>query len=418
MRTRSYAGITALAAAAALTLSACGGGGFDEGTGGASGSPAAFEAANANPVTVLIGSSGEAETNSVTAAVDAWSKESGIEAEVIPASDLVQQASQGFASGNPADVLYVSTDAFAGWAGNGSLAAYGDNLDNVADFYPGLVQAFTQDDKFYCAPKDFSTLGLVINTKLWEEAGLTDADVPTTWEQLESVATKLTKGDRVGLGMGPEIQRVGVFLAQNGGELVTPDGTAATANSPENVEALTFVKKMMTDGVAAYSSALGSGWGGEAFGKEQAAMVIEGNWITGALANDYKGLDYTIVPLPAGTQPGTLQFTNCWGISADGDNKGGALDLVKYLTATEQQLTFAKDFGVMPSVQSAADGYRSEFPEMTAFLDGAAYAQNLPAMQGASEVIRDLNSQLEQLMNKDPQAILDSAQTNFQAIVG
>lgn len=418
MRTSSYAGITALAAAAALTLSACGGGGFEGDPGAARGSAGVFEAANDNPVTVLIGSSGEAETNSVTAAVDAWSQESGIEAEVIPASDLVQQASQGFASGSPADVLYVSTDAFAGWAGNGSLAAYGDQLESVEDFYPGLVQAFTQDDQFYCAPKDFSTLALVINTKLWQKAGLTDADVPTTWDELETVATKLTKGDRVGLGMGPEIQRVGVFLAQNGGALVTPDGTTATANSPESVEALTFVKKMMTDGVAAYSSALGSGWGGEAFGKEQAAMVIEGNWITGALANDYKGLEYTIVPLPAGTQQGTLQFTNCWGISADGDNKGGALDLVKYLTATDQQLTFAKDFGVMPSVQSAADGYRSEFPEMAAFLDGAADAQNLPAMQGASEVIRDLNSQLEQLMSKEPQVILDSAQTNFQAIVG
>ena len=47
---------------------------------------------------------------------------------------------------------------FAGWAGNGSLAAYGDQLANADDFRPSLVQAFTHDGKFYCAPKDFSTL--------------------------------------------------------------------------------------------------------------------------------------------------------------------------------------------------------------------------------------------------------------------
>lgn len=416
MHTTTRVGVAAVAAIAALSLSACGGSSFDDS--GSGETTAAFDAPNDNEVTVLIGSSGEAETKSVKAAVAAWSKESGVKASVLPASDLVQQATQGFASGNPADILYVSTDAFAGWASNGSLAPYGDQLPNVEDFYPGLQQAFTHDGKFFCAPKDFSTLQLVINTKLWEAAGLTDADVPKTWDDLEAVAKKLTKGKQVGLAFSPEIARLGVFLAQNGGGLVTPDGTTATANSTENVAALNFVKKMMDDGVAAYSSALGSGWGGEAFGKQQAAMVIEGNWITGAMANDYKGLEFKIVELPAGTQQGTLQFTNCWGISADGDNKGAALELVKYLTTTDQQLQFAKDFGVMPSVQSAADGYKTEFPEMVAFLDGAAYAQNLPAMQGAAEVLRDLNSQLEQLKSKDPQTILDSAQGNFEAIVG
>lgn len=411
------AGLTASALVVALGLSACGGSSFDDqaSTGPSGGG---FPAANTNAVSVLIGSSGEAETKSVEAAVKAWSQESGIAASVIPATDLVQQASQGFAGGNPEDVLYVSTDQFAGWASNGSLAAYGDQLANAGDFRPGLVQAFTHEGKFYCAPKDFSTLALVINTKMWQDAGLTDADVPTTWDQLAAVAKKLTQGKRVGLAMSPEIARIGVFLAQNGGALVSADGTTATANSPENVEALTFVKKLLTEGVADFSSKLGSGWGGEAFGKEQAAMVIEGNWITGAMANDYPDVQYKVVKLPAGKQEGTLQFTNCWGIPADADNTGGALSLVNYLTTTDQQLTFAKDFGVMPSLQSAAEGYKAEFPAMAPFMDSADAAQNLPAMEGAAEVLRDLNAQLEQLETSDPKAILDSAQANFEAILG
>ncbi len=419
MRTTRHAALVLTASAAMLGLAACGSG-FNGPSPDSSptGGGATSEAPNDNPVTVLIGSSGEAETNSVSKAVEAWSAQSGIEASVIVASDLVQQATQGFASGNPSDVLYVSTDSFAGWAGNGSLEAYADQLPNADDFYPALRQAFTTDGTFFCAPKDFSTLQLVVNDQLWADAGLTDADYPKTWSDLEAVAKKLTKGDRVGLAFGPEIQRLGVFLAQNGGGLVSADGTTATANSPENVAALEFVQKMMKDGVAAYSSALGSGWGGEAFGKQQAAMVIEGNWITGAMANDYKGLEYTIVELPAGTQQGTLQFTNCWGIAADADNKPGALELVKFLTTQEQQLQFAKDFGVMPSLASAADGYKAEFPEMTAFINGATYAQNLPAMSGAAEVIADLNAQLEGLRNGNPQQILDSAQGNFEAIVG
>jgi len=404
--------IAALATAAALTLSACGGG-FSS----TSSTPAASQSANTNPISVLIGSSGDAETASVKSAVAAWSAKSGIQAEVKVASDLVQQATQGFAGGKPDDVLYVSTDQLAGWAKNGSLEAYGDQLSNKADFYPGLVQAFTYDSKFYCAPKDFSTLALVINKSMWADAGLTDADVPTTWDQLSAVAKKLTKGKRVGLAFGPEIQRVGVFMAQAGGGLMSADGKAQ-ADAQANVDALTYVKGLLNDGTAAFSSDLGAGWGGEAFGKKMAAMVIEGNWITGAMTSTYPNVEYTVAELPAGVQKGTLQYTNCWGISADGDNKAAAISLVEFLTTTDQQLTFAKDFGVMPSVQSATAQYKTDNPTMVPFINGAEYAQNLPAMAGAADVIKEFNSQLAGLKTKDPKAILDDTQKNLQAIVG
>jgi len=408
------AATAAIAVLASFSLAACGSG-FTSSSQAAT--PSGSASANTNPVTVLIGSSGDAETASVKAAVAAWSTKSGVPAEVKVASDLVQQATQGFAGGKPDDVLYVSTDQLTGWAKNGSLEAYGDQLANKDDFYAGLVSAFTYDGKFYCAPKDFSTLALVINTSMWSDAGLTDADVPTTWDQLAAVAKKLTKGKRVGLAFGPELQRVGVFMAQSGGGLVSSDGKAQ-ANAQPNIDALTYVKKLMTDGVASFSSDLGAGWGGEAFGKKEAAMVIEGNWIIGAMKSTYPGVDYKVAELPAGTQKGTLQYTNCWGISADGDNKTAAVDLVSFLTTKDQQLTFAKDFGVMPSVQSAAEGYKTDNPAMVPFITGAAYAQNLPSMVGAADVIKDFNSQLASLKTKDPKAILDATQSNLQAIVG
>lgn len=402
-------GLAAVSALALAAVTAC--------SSGTAASPSAGGAASANnnPVSVLIGSSGEAETTAVKSAVAAWSQESGIPAEVKVASDLTQQATQGFAGGKPDDVLYVSTDALAGWAGNGSLEAYGDQLSNKADFYPKLVEAFTVDGKFYCAPKDFSTLALVINTKLWKDAGLTDNDVPKTWADLESVAKKLTKDKVKGLVVSQEVQRLGVFMAQNGGGLVT-DGQA-TANSQQNIDALAFVKKMLQDGSAAFNSDIGAGWGGEALGKNQAAMVIEGNWITGA-KKDYPNLDYIVAELPAGAAQGTLQFTNCWGIAADADNIEGAKSLVAFLTTTDQQLAFAKAFGVMPSLQSAADGYKEANPTMVPFINGAAYAQNLPAQEGASEVLSELNSKLAKLKSTDPKSILDTTQTDLQTIVG
>jgi len=404
----------AVLATAALALTGCGGSGFDQpaDTAGSGDLTSSDDA-----LTLLIGSSGEAETAAVEDAVAAWSKDSGVEATVEVANDMNQQLAQGFAAGSPPDLFYLSPDAIAGYAGNGSLKAYGDQLGNKDDFYPALVDNFTVDGDFYCAPKDFSTLALIINNDLWTAAGLTDADLPTTWEQLTDVSKKLTANGVVGLAFGGEYARIGAFMAQAGGGLVV-DGKAV-ANSKENVDALTYVKDGLNAGNFAYAKDVGAGWGGEAFGKQLAAMVIEGNWIGGAMTNDYPDVNYTVAELPAGPGgQGTLQFTNCWGMAADSPNQKAALDLVEYLTATDQQLAFSKAFGPMPSIQSAAEQWSTENPDLAAFLTGADYAQYPPTEAGANEVIADFNAQLEGLKTGDPQAILDSVQTNLEAVVG
>ena len=105
-------------------------------------------------------------------------------------------------------------------------------------------------------------------------------------------------------------------------------------------------------------------------------------------------------------------------MAADSPNQQAALELVEYLTATDQQLAFSKAFGPMPSIQSAAEEWSSENPDLGAFLTGADYAQFPPTQAGVNEVIADFNAQLEGLKTADPQAILDSVQTNLEAVVG
>jgi multiple sugar transport system substrate-binding protein len=402
----------ALAAGSAFALltAACGGGSGFEDEGGSSseedsGGPASLE--------ILIGSSGPAETDAVTAAADAWAEESGNEVEVIAATDLNQQLSQGFAANEPPDVFYLSSDVFAEYASNGSLLPYAGDLENADDFYPNLAEAFTFEDEFYCAPKDFSTLGLVINTDSWEKAGLTDDDIPTTWDELREVAGTLTTGDQAGLVTSTEYQRLGAFMAAAGGGLVT-DGEAS-ADSEANVEALQFIKSMLEEDSWQTIGDVGAGWGGEAFGTGKAAMTIEGNWIAGALTADFPDVKYQVAPLPEGPEgQATLSFTNCWGIAESADAEA-AQDLVSFLTSADQQIEFAKAFGVMPSVQSAADAYAEEFPELAAFVEQGEVAQTVPNQPGVTEVIADLNSKLESLEKSEPADLLADVQENLSS---
>lgn len=369
------------------------------------------------PLTVLIGSSGDAETNAVNAAVAAWSTKTGIKANVVNASNLAQQLSQGFASGKPADVFYLSNDSVASFAKNGSLAPL-DDLSNVGTFYDSLKKAYSYNGHLYAAPKDFSTLALVINQDAWTKAGLTNSDIPTTWDQLETVAKKLTTGKQVGLTFGPQFERMGVFMAEAGGWLTSSDGKTATVNSAQNIEAFNYVKKLLSDGCLKFSSDLGTGWGGEAFGKQLAAMTIEGNWIVGAMTKDYPNVKYKVVELPAGPNgKGTIQYDGGWGVAADSPNKAAAKDLVEFLTAPEQEMAFAKAFGVMPSVQSIADQWKQVYPDQTAFLDGAAYSKSIPNVAGISTIVTDFDSQLQGLAKTDPKTILDKVQHDLQGIL-
>ncbi|MFB4351437.1 extracellular solute-binding protein [Microbacterium sp. CR_7] len=410
--TRALLGTGAVLLTSTLVLTGCGSGfSGDEPAGDSDGLSSSDDA-----LTVLIGSSGDAETEAVQSALDAWSEESGTDVDLQVASDLAQELSQGFAAGEPADLFYLAPEQMAGYASNGSLQAYGDELANKDDFYPSLVENFTLDGTFYCAPKDFSTLALVINTQMWADAGLTDADLPKTWDDLASVAQKLTTPEHVGLAFGAEYQRVGTFMAQAGGGLVD-DGTAI-ADDQANVDALDYVKTHLADGTFAFAKDIGAGWGGEALGKGLAAMVIEGNWITGAMANDFSSIGYTVAELPEGPGgQGTLQFTNCWGMAADSPNQQAALDLVEYLTSADSQLAFSKAFGPMPSITSAADQWTTDNPDLAPFLAGADYAQFPPNQDGAADVISDFNAQLESLKTGDPEQILGTVQSNLEAIV-
>ncbi|MEV6372178.1 sugar ABC transporter substrate-binding protein [Micromonospora musae] len=404
--------VAGLAAVALLGSAACGSG-FDdssEGTAQSSG-PASLQ--------ILIGSSGDAETKAVQDAAAKWAGESGNTATVTPAQDLTQQLGQGLAGGTPPDVFYVDAAQFADYASVGALEPYGDKISNTGDFYESLRTAFTYDGKFYCAPKDFSTLALQINTDLWTKAGLTDADIPTTWDQLTATAQKIKAKGQVPLALGDTRDRVGAFMVQNGGWLMSEDGKQPTADTPENLSALQYVKDLVTKGLAQYPKQLDAGWSGEAFGKGKAVMTIEGNWIKGALQNDFPNVKYQVVPLPAGPKgPGTLSFTQCWGIAAKSKYKEQAIKFVEAMTAGEQQMAFARAFGVMPSRQSVHDQYVSAFPADKPFIDGVEYAQgpvNAPKMDS---VLRDLEAGLQALSTGDPKTILANFDKNAKAALG
>ncbi|MET8544393.1 extracellular solute-binding protein [Kitasatospora sp. NPDC004799] len=405
--TRTLAAAAVCAALAVGAVTGC------SSSGGFGDSPAAQASGGHQSLTVLIATSGEAETAAVKAATAAWAQRTGNTVTVQLASNINQQLGQAFAGGNPPDLFYVNSDQFANYAKGGSLYAYGDLIPDAADFSEQLRKAFSHDGRLTCLPKDSSTLGLAINTDLWKRAGLTEADYPTTWQQLADDAARLTGDGVTGLVTTPDYQRLGALMKEAGGWITDPGQTTMTADSPANRQALEYLRSLMKAGSAKYVAEVDAGWGGEALGKGRAAMTIEGNWLKGAMAKDYPNVPYKVLPLPAGPAgPGTLAFSNCWGIAARSTHRAAGVDLVRHLTSAEQQLAFAKAFGVMPSRTSALAAYAQRYPESKAWVDGVAGSQPPVTIAGFNQVLTQFNADLQSLRTGDPAAVLGALQRN------
>jgi multiple sugar transport system substrate-binding protein len=409
MRHRSVRMVTlAIAVTATFAVAACG-----------SNAKSTKQQAGPADLKILIASSGDAETKAVTDAAAAWAQSSGNKATVTPAQDIAQQLGQAFAGSNPPDVFYVDAAKFADYASVGALYAYGSKVSDANDFYQSLRNAFTYKGQLYCIPKDFSTIAMEINTELWNKAGLTDADVPTTWEQLTAAAQKLKAHGITPIAIGDTRDRIGAFMVEAGGWITNKDGSQATANAPANVTALNYVKSLLTGGLAEYPKQLDAGWSGEAFGKGKVAITFEGNWIKGAMQSDYPNIKYQVYPMPTGPAgKGTLEFTQCWGISAKSKFKDQAIAFVQAMTSVQQQLNFAKAFGVMPSRQSAQAQYVAQFATDKAFIEGASYGQGPVNAAHMDSVLADFDTGLQGLKTGDPTQILQRLQSNAQAALG
>jgi multiple sugar transport system substrate-binding protein len=418
MPSRRKASLTAGLLVLGLATAACGNSG-NSGFNNGSGKPSAGKTTGAK-LNMMIASSGDAETNAVNAATTAWAKQTGNTVKVAPASNIQQQLTQAMAGGSPPDVFYGEANMFQSLVKANQLAVTGDKVKNPNDFYKPLVKSFTVNGKFYCAPKDFSTLSVEISTKLWKKAGLTNADLPTTWPKLEAAAKKLTGNGVTGLVMSDTLDRVGAFMIEAGGSYMNPSGTAFAFNSPADLQGLKFVQKLAKEKVLKFPKQVGMTWGGDSLGTGKAAMTVEGNWVIGGLKSSYPNLKYMTVPMPVGPggHKGTLSFTNCWGVAAKSANQAADISLVNFLTSKPQQLKFAETIGVMPSRPSVKTAFLAANPAQKPFLDQAGFAVPQVTTVGFAQAQQAFDSQVINLgTTADPKQMLDQLQSNASSLL-
>jgi multiple sugar transport system substrate-binding protein len=242
--------------------------------------------------------------------------------------DYQAQELAKFAARKPPDVLYVDVADIRDWVGQGVIQPLDSYIKSskfsTKPYIKNLLNAFKVNGHTYGFPKDWSSLGMEVNTTL-----LGSNPIPKTWAQLKSVASKINVPGGKPICLSADWARLMAFVYQAGG-----NGQWKSANSAPFRTAVNYYVGLINSGLAATPDKLGAGWCGEAFGKQKVAFAFEGNWMFPTM-DSFPGVKFTTAPLPKGKTRGNLAFTVSYSMAKDSKHKAAAWQLLKYLVGRQ-----------------------------------------------------------------------------------
>lgn len=162
-----------------------------------------------------------------------------------PFSNREEALTTAITGKNAPDVVYFNPDFIPKYAEEDLLMPLNDLRDDWADFVPSSRESMTWKDTLYGAPLLMQIQQPYCNTEALKAAKV---ECPATWDEWREVAPKFKEA---GYYAG-EYNAVAtlnhnfyVYLWQAGGEVLSNDLKSAAFNSPEGIEALTFIKEMV-----------------------------------------------------------------------------------------------------------------------------------------------------------------------------
>lgn len=251
------------------------------------------------------------------------------------------------------DLIFVDGPNLANYAYSGLLAPLDDyyTADELADFVPSSLQQSTYDGKMYAVSLGEGIINLYYNKTMFAEAGITvpeKVEDAWTWEQFYDICKQLTHDGVYGTNMlvekSGEWLIVGLqnFFVSNGVQFISDDMTTAQGyiNSEAGIDAGKYLQKLADEGILNIDPM------STEFEDGKSATKIAGAWFIPTLdaAKAATGFDWGITYLPyAKENKGSC--TGGWqiGISPTCKNPEAAMEFIKWLTTTENCVSFFYD---------------------------------------------------------------------------
>jgi multiple sugar transport system substrate-binding protein len=280
-------------------------------------------------------------------------------------------------AGTAPDVFWMNGPNFQLYASNGQLAEL-DSV-NTSDYPDALVNLYSYQGKLYGAPKDFDTVGVWYNKKLFDAAGVAYPKAGWTWDDFTADAKALTGKTPGTFGIAaPPYGQENFYdtVAQAGGYIISPDGKKSGYDDPKTIQGVKFWVDLVNAKNSPTLQQMTDTYSADLFTSGKVAMYWAGSWNPGAFAKSSIAKDIDVAPLPQGPV----------------SNQSVMHGLANVVSAKSAHLDAAKKFAVFASGKTAAE-------EM------AKAGAVIPAFNGTQELW------VQSLPNYNLQAYIDEVKT-------
>ncbi|WP_211239518.1 ABC transporter substrate-binding protein [Jiangella gansuensis] len=304
--------------------------------------------------------------------VDRWNAENEQQIELVYAPVLgSQKLGTAFSAGEGPDIFLISPGDIARYLNGNVLADLTPHLSQEAidDFYPDNLATRMVGDRVYALPMEIEPLALFYNREAFQRAGLSEGDLPATWDDLLSVTDRLLSAGEGGFVVPTAQDYYQNFvwypwMWQGGGEVV--DGSRSGFDSPAAVNALRLWKDAVEEGLTprvppASDDIVTS------FGEGYASIWQTGIWAIQDFERKAPDFDYGVIPLPVpdGGEPATVLGGWAFAANALGRNPDEAARFCAWALGSMD------DDGIARVANWCTDAKRDISPRRSSLEDGS-----------------------------------------------
>jgi len=301
--------------------------------------------------------------------------------ESVANPQLMPKVLQELSSHTLPDLLMLDNPSLQQIAQTGALTPLDTAGVDLSGYYPSILAAGSYQDKVYGLAPGVNSIALFYDKPMLAAAGITP---PATWAELTADASKLTTAQHEGFALSADNDGEGAwqylpFFWSNGASFDNLDSAAA-------VQSLQLLTGMVDHGSMSKSVV---NWAqsdvNDQFIAGKVAMMINGPWQFPTL-NAAASLHYGVAPIPVPTAGGTLKVPlggEVWTVPVTSTpTEQAAGKVLACMNSSANQLSYAKQIGYVPSLESAAAELASSNPAMAPFVSEVATALSRTAQVG------------------------------------
>jgi multiple sugar transport system substrate-binding protein len=334
-----------------------------------------------------------------------------VEMDIMSADVFSQKVPPSIATNTAPSLIALNAADTLTYSKEGSIQDLSDFFTATGvdknDFLPSSLQIGNFGGKQYGIPMQmFDSTNLYWNKDLFKAAGLDPEKPPTTFDELETMAVKLTDASKGQYGFGmfasAAPQWYAVFIKGNGGDVVDMANNKSVLNSDANMKTFDYLHRLaFTENVSPKST------GGVAMDNlmqsGKLAMYLNGPWAIPGLTSH--NINFGIAQVPAGSA-GTFAVLDgtlfAIPTPTDDAHKAAVYDFLKYWNSTANGKRWSMAIGFPPYLNSVIND-----PDVKADATISALAANakvaapwMPGLQSAGNIDANVLFPLvEQLQN-------------------